>query len=162
MKKILKRYLVLIVFVTMTLLGVGIGYFDDGKSGLWKFWGIIDIAFSVALGIMAFLAYKEFIQSEDEIKIYFDVEGKEVETGLSLLRKDCSRGEILGILGMIQQESKKRFSIETKRVPTLLKELQEIQKGNENKIVVEMSQEEFEQYDLEELGIKREVKYHDN
>jgi len=158
----LKRNMVLIVFVSMTLLGVGIGYFDDGKSWLWKFWGTIDISFSVALGIMAFLAYKEFIQSEDEIKIYFDVEGQEVDTGLSLLRKDCSRGEILGILGMIQQESKKRFSLETKRVPILLKELQDIQKGNENKIVVEMNQEEFEQYDLVALGIKTEEQSHDN
>jgi len=120
------------------------------------------VAFAVALGIMAFLAYKEFIHSEDEIKIYFDVEGREIETGLSLLRKDCSRGEILGILGMIQQKSEKRFSIQTRRVPALLKEIQEIQRGNENTIIVEMSQEEFEQYDLDELGIFMQEKPHDN
>ena len=162
MKKKFKRYGVLIVFMAMTLLGLIVAYGVGEKSSLWKLWSIVDVAFSVALGVMAFLAYREFIKSEDEIKIYFKVDGKEIETGLSLLRKDCSRGEILGILGMMQKESAKRFSIETSRVPVLLKEIQEIQKGNEEKIVVDMTQEEFEQYDLDSLKIKPKELSDDN
>jgi len=165
MKKKFKRYGVLIVFMAMTLLGLIVAYGVGEKSSLWKLWSIVDVAFSVALGVMAFLAYREFIKSEDEIKIYFKVDGNEIETGLSLLRKDCSRGEILGILGMMQKESAKRFSIETSRVPVLLKEIQEIQKGNEEKIVVDMTQEtqeEFEQYDLESLKIKPKELSDDN
>jgi len=162
MKKKFKRYGVLIVFMAMTLLGLIVAYGVGEKSSLWKLWSIVDVAFSVALGVMAFLAYREFIKSEDEIKIYFKVDGNEIETGLSLLRKDCSRGEILGILGMMQKESAKRFSIETSRVPVLLKEIQEIQKGNEEKIVVDMTQEEFEQYDLDSLKIKPKELSDDN
>lgn len=149
MKKAFNRYFVLIIFVAMTVVGLVIRYVVGDKSWLWIFWEAIDVAFAVALGVMAFLAYKEFIQSEDEIKIYFNIEGRELDTGLSLLRKDCSRGEILGILGMMQQKTEQRFSLETHRVPILLKELQEIQKGNADKIVVDMSQKEFEQYDIE-------------
>jgi len=162
MKKKFKRYGVLIVFMAMTLLGLIVAYGIGEKSSLWKLWSIVDVAFSVALGVMAFLAYREFIKSEDEIKIYFKVDGNEIETGLSLLRKDCSRGEILGILGMVQKESAKRFSIETSRVPVLLKEIQEIQKGNAEKIVVDMTQEEFEQYDLESLKIEPKELSDDN
>lgn len=157
MKQIFGRYFVLLVFVMVTVVGLLIGYVSNHNSWLWKFWETVDVAFDVALGVMAFVAYKEFIRSEDEIKIYFNVEGQEIETGLSLLRKDCSRGEILGILGMMQKETKKRFSLETRRVPVLLKELQEIQKGNAHKIVVDMTQEEFKQYDLKQFK-KEEVR----
>ena len=162
MKKKFERYWVLIIFMAMTLLGLIVAYGIGEKSSLWKFWSIVDVAFSVALGVMAFLAYLEFIKSEDQIKIHFNVNGREIETGLSLLRKDCSRGEILGILGMMQKESAKRFSIETSRVPVLLKEIQEVQKGNAEKIVVDMTQEEFEQYDLESLELEPKELSDDN
>jgi len=47
-------------------------------------------------------------------------------------------------------------------VPVLLKEIQEIQKGNAEKIVVDMTQEEFEQYDLESLKIEPKELSDDN
>lgn len=151
MKKTINRYLVLVTFLLITCMGLAIRYFTDEKSWIWEFWSVLDVSIAVALGVMAFLAYKEFIQSEDVIKIYFNVAGQEKDTGLSLLRKECSRGEILGVLGMMQRKTKERFSLEGKKLPILLKELQEIQKGNEDKIVVDMTQEEFEQYDIEQF-----------
>lgn len=148
MKSLINRYLVLIIFLAVSLMGMTIRYLGGKESWFWDFWENIDSAFAVALGIMAFLAYKEFIKSEDEIKIYFNVDGVEIDTGLSLLRKDCTRGEILGILGMLQTETKTRFDISPKRVYALLKEVQEIQKGHKDKTVVDMTADEYEQFDL--------------
>jgi hypothetical protein len=82
MKKIINRYLVLIVFIAVTLIGLAIRYLTNSSSWLWELWGVIDVSFAVALGVMAFLAYKEFISAENEVKIYFNVEGKEISTGL--------------------------------------------------------------------------------
>ena len=148
MPKLFERYLVLIVFVSVWIVGLIIRYGFGEDSWLWDFWGTIDVAFAVALGVMAFFAYQEFIKSEDEIQIYFDVEGELKDTGLSLLRKDCTRGEILGVLGMMQRTTKERFSFDTKELPLLLKEVQEVQKGNKNRFVIGITVSEFEQFEI--------------
>jgi hypothetical protein len=146
MKKTLKHNLVLILFVTLWLMGLLIRYVAGEQSFLWNLWSTVDVAFAVALGVMAFLAYREFIKSEDEVKIYFKVEGKRYDTGLSLLRKDCTRGEILGVLGMMQRTTKERFSFDSKELSILLKEVQEVQKGVKDNFELSMSRDELEQF----------------
>lgn len=146
MKPLITRYLVLVIFVAIWFIGLFIRYVLGSNSWFWDFWQTVDVAFAVALGVMAFLAYGEFIKSEDEINIYFKVDGIEHDTGLSLLRKDCTRGEILGVLGMMQRTTKERFSFDAQKLPMLLKEIQEIQKGNQHKVLVDMSTDEFEQF----------------
>jgi len=146
MKKTLKRYQVLILFIALWIVGLFLRYVVGEQSFLWHLWGTVDVAFAVSLGVMAFLAYLEFIKSEDEIKIYFTVEGKRHDTGLSLLRKDCTRGEILGVLGMMQRTTKERFSFDSKELPILLKEVQEVQKGNKNSFELRMNRDELEQF----------------
>ena len=146
MRKWFGRYKVLTVFMGVGILGLLIRYVTGEQSWLWNFWGAIDIAFAVALGVMAFLAYMAFIKSENEIKIYFKVENELKDTGLSLLRKDCTRGEILGILGMMQRTTKERFSFDSKELPLLLKEVQEVQKGNKDRFEVSMTLSEFKQF----------------
>jgi len=146
MKKTLKRYQVLILFIALWIVGLFLRYVVGEQSFLWHLWGTVDIAFAVSMGVMAFLAYLEFIKAEDEIKIYFKVEGKRYETGLSLLRKDCTRGEILGVLGMMQRTTKERFSFDSKELPILLKEVQEVQKGNKNSFELRMNRDELEQF----------------
>jgi len=148
MKKYIEKYKVLLIFIVLTMIGLLVHFCFSSDSVVLKFWGALDVSFAVSLGVMAYLAYKEFISSEDEIKIYFHVDDKEIDTGLSLLRKDCSRGEILGILGMIQHQNNKRFTLEARRLPSFLKEIKDIQRGYRDKILVVMTQEEFEQYDI--------------
>jgi len=149
MSKNQKRYLALTIFVIITIIGVLIRYLTSPTSWLWEFWGVIDVSFAVSLGILAFMGYKEYIKLEDEIKIYFKVDGKLKSTGLSLLRKDCTRGEILGILGMMQRKTNKRFLFDSHELPLLLKEVQKVQKGEKNSFEIEMTREEFEQFDLD-------------
>lgn len=146
----INRYSVLILFVCITFFGLLLGYLGE-NDWLRTFWGILDVSFAVALGILAFMGYWEYIKSEDEIKIYFKVDNKRVDTHLSFLRKDCNRGEILGILGMMQLKTKKRFSFDSKDLFTLLKEVQEVQKGDKDFFEIEMSIEEFEQFIIYEV-----------
>jgi len=146
--KLQKRYLVLIVFITLTILGIIIRYLSSANSWLWEFWSVIDVSFAVSMGVLAFMGYREYIKLEDEIEICFKVNNKLKKTGLTLLRKDCTRGEILGILGMMQRKTNKRFLFDSRELPLLLKEVQSVQKGEKNIFVVEMTYEEFEQFDL--------------
>ena len=148
MPKNLKRYNILIIFIIVTLLGLLIRYITNANSWLWELWSVLDVSFAVALGVLAFEGYREFIKSEDEVLIYFRVNGELTPTGLSLLRKDCTRGEILGVLGMMQRTTTSRFSFDTRELPLLLQEVQAVQKGDKDMFVVEMTPEEFEQFEL--------------
>lgn len=123
MKKFLvfwNRYNVLILFVFLSFAGVITFFFFGEESRVWQFWQVVDTSFAIALGVLAFLSYKEFMLSKDEIKIYFKVDDKNIDTGLSLLRKDFSRSEVLGILGMIQRHPKERFDLHASRGQWLL------------------------------------------
>jgi len=150
----IKRYKPLIIYVGFILSGLIIWYFFakitlfPEKKELWDFWGAIDTSSAVALSILAFLAYKEMIKQEDTIPLYFNVEGKVIDTKLSLLRKNCNRGEVVGVLGMMQKDTKERFSFSTKALPVFLEQLQEVQKGKSDKIIIYMTQKEFEQFEI--------------
>jgi len=140
--------MVLLVFVSVWIVGMLVRYVVGKESWLWDLWSTVDIAFAVALGLLAFMAYREMIKSEDKVGIFFKVEDRLHETGLSLLRKDCTRGEILGVLGMMQRKTDKRFLFDSHELPLLLNEVQEVQKGNKDRFVIGMTAEEFEQFDL--------------
>jgi len=154
MRNKLKRYNILIIFIAVTLLGLFIRYITHANSWIWELWSVLDVSFAVALGVLAFEGYREFIKSEDEVPIYFRVKDKLTPTGLSLLRRDCTRGEILGVLGMMQRTTTKRFSFDTRELPLLLQEVQAVQKGDKDIFVVEMTPEEFEQFELAGDGEK--------
>ena len=148
MRKIFERYLVLIVFVGVWLVGLAIRYGLGAEHWLWDLWGTVDVAFAVSLGLLAFMAYLEFIKAEDEVHIYFEVDGELTDTRLSLLRKDFTRGEILGVLGMIQKDTVSRYSIGYMKKREFLQRLHAIQKGRDKKFVMPMSAEEFEQFEI--------------
>ncbi len=142
--KVFKRYLPLIIFVGITLIGLLISYYFES---VWEFWANLDSAFAVALGVLAFMGYLEYIKSEDEIKIYFETNGRKIDTGLSILRKDCTRREVLGILGMIQKDPKERFNIKYMKNKELLKRLHAIQKGNGLELIIPLSEDELGQFE---------------
>jgi len=147
MNKLTKPLFIFLIFI---LIGLSIRYFFGEESKIWEFWGVLDTSSAVALAILAFLAYKNMIKEEDTIPIFFNIDGKEIDTNLSLLRKNCTRGEIVGVLGMMQKDTKKRFSFSTKELPVFLKHIQDIQKGKEDKVIINMTKEEFEQFEVME------------
>jgi len=143
-----ERYRVLIVFVSLTVVG-GVIHLFSATNGAWlQLWGALDVSFAVSMGIIAFMAYLEFIRAEDEIEIYFEVEGKLTNTGLSLLRKDCTRSEINGIMTMPLKEGVRFHELKYMKNRELLQELHSIQKGKKDRLVMPMSAVEFEQFEI--------------
>jgi len=148
MARLFERYQVLILFVGITFVGWLIHFLSDANGTWLKVWGALDVSFAVAMGVIAFLAYWEFIKAEEEIKIYFDVEGALHDTGLSLLRRDCTRSEINGILTMPLKDGLRFHELRYMKNRELLQTLQAIQKGKENRLVMPMSAKEFEQFEI--------------
>lgn len=148
MKKIFRKYLVLIIFVGLTIVGVFINFEEGDNSKIWHLWATVDVSLAVSLGVMALLAYWEFITSEDEVEIYFQAKEKKIDTGLSLLRKNCSRSEIMGILGMIRINDRENYTIAYFKDKKILKDLHRIQKGKDIEFIIPMSGDELEQFNL--------------
>lgn len=148
MKKIFRKYLVLIIFVGLTIVGVFINFEEGDNSKIWHLWATVDVSLAVSLGVMALLAYWEFITSEDEVEIYFQAKEKKIDTGLSLLRKNCSRSEIMGILGMIRINDRENYTIAYFKDKKILKDLHHIQKGKDIEFIIPISGDELEQFNL--------------
>ena len=147
-RKDIGKYRVLILFSVLFFVGLGIRFFLGARHPLWEIWSTIDVSFAVALGVLAFLAYRDMVRDDDEIYIYFQVGEKEYNTGLSLLRKDCTRSEVLGLSGMMQRKTKERFSFDSSYLPKFLQEVQQVQRGQKDRFVIEMTKKDFDQFDL--------------
>jgi len=148
MKK-LNIYYPLIVFGCVTVGGLLIKYFEMTK--FWDFYEALDTASAVALSLLAFSGYLEYIKSENVIKIYFQIDKQdEIDTGLSVLRKNCTRSEVFGILGMLQKDPKKRYEIKYTKDLSFLGKLQDIQKGDADKLIIPIIDEELEQFEYME------------
>ncbi len=123
--------LYLTIFLLLTIGGLSIRYLLGEQSILWGIWSSVDVAFAVSLGVLAFFAYREMLSEEDAIALSFDIVDEPNEAsiplGISVLRKECTRSEILGILGMIQQKSTERFNYETTLLKPLLEEIATVQ-----------------------------------
>jgi hypothetical protein len=135
------------VFMAITITGIVARLLGE-SSLLWEVYGTLDTASAVALATLAFLGYMEYTRLEDKIKVCFDVDGEKIDTGLSLLRKNCTRSEIFGLLGMIQKDTKKRFEVAFMKDLSLLDSLQKIQKGKDNSFIIPLSKKELAQFTL--------------
>ncbi len=138
----------LYLFLILVLLGLTIRYIAGKNSELWQIWSSVDVTSAVALAALAFFAYRQMLRDDDEVRIMLEVDGKRHDTGLCLLRKDCTRSEIIGVLGMMQRRTKERFMYDPVHLHDLLNELNRVQKGKAKELAVPLSQEEFEQFVL--------------
>ena len=149
----MKKYMVLIILGIVTLIGFVIRYALGEHSSLWQLWGVIDVSFSVALGLLAYAGYSKYLRSEDTILIRFKLpDGKYIDTGLSVLRKDFNRQEILGLIGMIRKNPKIQFDIDATKNPKFLQSIQQIQKGKEKTFDIDISEEELKQFEYKNLS----------
>ena len=139
----------MIIYVGLFIIGLVIRYGCGVNSDAWNLWGTLDVSSAVSLAVLAFLAYRDMMRDEDEVSLLFQVNGERVyDTGFSLLRKDCTRAEIIGLLGMIQTDTGSRFRYNTdpNRVKELLLNVNEVRKGKARKIIIKLSKEEARQF----------------
>ena len=147
------KYKELAIYVGVFLLGIVVFILSKLKLDLWDIWEAIDTSSAVALAVLAGITYYQYQKNEDEIKIIFDVEGDRKDVGLSLLRKDFSRSELNGLLRSLLKDQR-QFKIESfKNIPELLKDIQQIQKGEGDEFIIKLTKGELEQFDLSYLNI---------
>ena len=147
----MKKYIVLIILGIVTLIGFAIRYGLGEHSFLWQLWGVIDVSFSVALGLLAYEGYSKYLRLEDTIVIRFKLpDGNYIDTGLSVLRKDFSRNEVLGLIGMIRKDPKVQFDIDVTKKPEFLQSIQHVQKGKEKNFDIDISEEELKQFECDQ------------
>jgi hypothetical protein len=133
----------LIFYVSVIFIGAIVANFFPF---VWHWFGILDTASAVALAILAFFGYLEFVRSEDAIKIFFNTDGEIIDTELSILRKNFTRGELMGVLGMIQKNSKDRFEIQSLKEISILQRLQQIQTSKDQAFYVKVTNQELSQF----------------
>jgi len=158
----MKKYKELFIFILVTLIVAIIGiFFHFDKNNIWSFFEVIDTSTAVALSVLAFLAYKEYIKEEDEIELKIAIYQKNrydepikiidfseiAGNKIKILRKEVSRGEILGLLGMFQKNSGKRYNLsDNKLILFLLDELKQIQKGDKSECIIPILQIDYDQH----------------
>jgi len=143
-----QRYSALIWFSLLFVVGLLVRYLVGEESAFWNFWSSIDIAFAVALGIFAFLAYYDLVHDEDEIQLIFNVEGEEVYSGLCLLRKNCTLLEVMNLLNMLERSSTEPFRYDASTLHQLLDEINLTQKSGKETLKIPMRKDKFREFKL--------------
>ncbi len=143
--------LYLMIFLLLTIVGLAIRYLLGVESIWWGIWSSVDVAFAVALGVLAFFAYREMLSEEDAIALSFtivdDPERDPIPLGISLLRKNCTRSEILGILGMIQTNTQQRFNYRTALLKPLLDAIAGVQTDrSKRECRIPIGREDYERF----------------
>ncbi|MES2023473.1 MAG: hypothetical protein V4439_02205 [Patescibacteria group bacterium] len=118
-----------------------IGYISDMAGAIG---GIVS-----AIGIFTLLAQKR--REEQNISVFFRVieEDRNILLPFELVRRDISRAEILGRMGMLPiQEKSGRFSIRGLLSSEFLKNLNEIREGKTSVLHISITQKELEQFVL--------------
>ena len=141
--KIKEGYVLLLIFLFVIAVGVIVKIFYPHN---WKWFELFDTASAVALALLAVWGYVEYSKGEDDVELIFEVEGKKENTGFSVLRKNFTRGEVLGVLGMIPTKESQKFSLDYTSNGSFLKAVDEIQKGRSKKFAIPMSKAEREQF----------------
>jgi hypothetical protein len=142
------RYGILIVFSVLFIVGLFIRYFLGDQSKLWDIWNTIDVSFAVVLGILAFFAYRDIVRAEDQVRLIFNIEkAKQIDTGLCLLRKNCTRSEVIGLITMMKNTNKP-LKYDIHHLHALLEEINSVQTSRAGKLFIPLYHDEFHQFDL--------------
>lgn len=74
---------------------------------------------------------------------------KKIELPLEMRRRDLTRAEILGRLGMVpMKQSGKRFAIRHLATPEFIRSINEVVDRKTSELVIPCSQQEFDQFDI--------------
>jgi hypothetical protein len=110
--------------------------------------GVVSVAVSTAI-----YANQKRVEMKNNtivsVKLILVDNSYEVSLPLKMLRKDVSRAEMLGRLGMIPMRQKgARFAIKSLFSQALMDEIIKVQLGATNVVTIPCTREEIEQFDL--------------
>jgi len=141
------RLLPAAVFLALSAAGVALFLAQPFGGKGWEVWSALDSASAVAIAVLVFMGYLAYIRAEEYVGIYLKNGDTLYDTGLGVLRKDCTRSEVLGILGMIQKDGVSRYNIAYLKKPEFLRMLYDVQRARRDKVVIELKDEEMKQFD---------------
>jgi hypothetical protein len=72
--------------------------------------------------------------------------GAERELPLEMLRKDVSRAELLGRLGMALKNQGQRFSLAALSTPAFMRAVNEVAEGKTSNLIIPCTEQEMEQF----------------
>jgi hypothetical protein len=110
-------------------------------------WAFVDavITLITVLGVLYGL-YKNYQQSQN-VELFFRLEnGESKKIPISLTRKNVTRSEISGLLGMIQKDSKTRHNVHSMTKKEYFKDIYDIQNAKKSQLYIDVTPEELEQF----------------
>ena len=90
--------------------------------------------------LMIFNTYR-LIKRMNKIEIFFN----DKELAIPMLRKECTRSEIQGVLGVFTKDMQ-RYNIEFMGTIEYLNRLTSVQNNRSNRLVIDISEKELEQF----------------
>jgi len=140
---------IIVLFVLISSIGLVDKYLNNGEL-LWEYYVDFSVVATVALAILALIGYVKYIRSEDTIKIYFKEQDKEekIDTGLIVLRKNCVRSEIQGLLGMIHTTGGRYDLKSFQKDRAFLDVINRVQTNELNEVLIEITSEELKQFSV--------------
>jgi TM2 domain-containing membrane protein YozV len=148
----MKGYVLLALFIIFVAFGFDSYYLgQNGESKYWEVYIVFGNSATFALSIFAFLGYIEYIRNEDKIDVKFnltfvdDNKDNKIDTGVSVLRKNCTRAEIQGLLRILA--AGKMFNMKSVlKEKKILELVDKIQTGKDKEIVLDIEEDEIVQF----------------
>lgn len=112
----------------------------------WMDW--TTIVFSFITMIFVVVNFFRNKKQQDIISLCFVLEDKEFCIHTYIMRKHLTRAEVSGLLGFFQKNSKDRHNIKYLSSEQYLKDIYDIQSGKKSKLLINVTEEELEQFEL--------------
>ena len=99
-----------------------------------------------AIGVVKMLATQRRAMEHVEVQLLLEGEGSTIVLPLEMLRKDISRAELLGRLGMALKNQGQRFSLRAMSTSAFMRSLNEVVEGKTSTLVIPCTKEELDQF----------------
>jgi len=108
----------------------------------------VTIVFAFVIMILTILNFLRERKQLNKISILFLVEGKEIIVDDNLTRKDCQRSEIQGVLRTKLKKGKNFYDVAFLKEKAYFENIYKIQKAKEDRLVIMLTADEFEQFEI--------------
>jgi len=102
-----------------------------------------------AVGVIKMLAVQKRQMEHIKVVLHIKGESKEIVLPLEMMRRDVSRAELLGRIGMLPMQQKgARFSLQSMASPEFMREINALVEGAKSTLVIPASKDEIDQFVL--------------
>lgn len=123
-------------------------------NDIFDFIGLFANVAGAVSGVAAFLGVLRLLRVQarldDRVSVVLKLEAEErVVLPLEMLRRDVSRAELLGRIGMLPMRQKgARFSIRAMSTPAFMQTVNAVVEGTTDTLVIPVTRQELEQFEL--------------